>query len=258
MGHFEKFLQLHQQTSPLLLGNIWDVQSARMFEQNGYTAIGTSSQALANAFGYDDGENVPFELVLQLAKKSAESVKIPLSVDIEGGFAINIDDVVTNIKKLHDAGVAGINLEDSFAKPERRIMPAAEFRKRLFAITNQLTRENVRIFVNVRTDSFLLGMSDALSQSIARAQAYETAGANGIFVPCITKSKDIQAVVAATSLPINVMCMPALPDFNALQKLGVKRISMGPFVFNKVYEHMGALAQEISTNGSFTSIFSNL
>lgn len=65
MNSFERFLQLHQNTQPLLLGNIWDVNSARIFESNGFKAIGTSSQAVAKVFGYDDGENIPFDTLLQ-------------------------------------------------------------------------------------------------------------------------------------------------------------------------------------------------
>jgi 2-methylisocitrate lyase-like PEP mutase family enzyme len=82
MELFETFKQLHQGKTPLLLANIWDVNSARIFEASGYKAIGVSSQAVSNAFGYDDGENLPFEILLRLAKRVAEVVSIPFSVDI--------------------------------------------------------------------------------------------------------------------------------------------------------------------------------
>src|SRR6266487_3069469 len=113
MNSFEQFSKLHQHTSPLLLGNIWDVNSAKMFEANGYKAIGTSSQAVANVFGYDDGEKVEFETLLQVAKRVVEVVRIPFTVDVEGGYNRTVEGIITNIKKLHDVGVVGVNLEDT-------------------------------------------------------------------------------------------------------------------------------------------------
>jgi 2-methylisocitrate lyase-like PEP mutase family enzyme len=106
----------------------------------------------------------------------------------------------------------------------------------------------------VRTDGFLLGLPSALTETLARIKAYENTGANGIFVPCITAGNDIEAVVKSTRLPINVMCMPALPDFDVLKSLGVKRISMGPFLFNSVYSHAGKLAKAIIDDNNFLPI----
>jgi 2-methylisocitrate lyase-like PEP mutase family enzyme len=134
MNSFKTFNQLHQGQAPFILGNIWDVNSAKVFEANNYKAIGVSSQALSNAMGYDDGENLPFEILLQLAKKVVEAVRIPFSVDMEGGYSRNINVIIENITKLHDVGVAGINLEDTIPHPTRRLLPAAEFQKTLEAI----------------------------------------------------------------------------------------------------------------------------
>jgi len=255
MSSFETFMQLHKNPAPLLLANIWDVNSAKVFEANGYEAIGTSSHAVANALGFEDGENIPFEALLQLARRVVGVVSIPLSVDIEGGYSRTINGIIEHIKKLHDAGVAGINLEDTVPGPIRQLQPPAEFQKTLSAVADRLIRDNVKIFLNIRTDGFLLGMPTALSETLIRIESYKNAGADGIFVPCITNKKDIAEVVKATTLPINVMCMPELPDFEELQSLGVKRISMGPFLFNKAYDNAGTLSKEIIRDKSFASIF---
>jgi 2-methylisocitrate lyase-like PEP mutase family enzyme len=254
MNLFETFSQLHQNSAPFLLGNIWDVNSAKVFEANGYKAIGISSQALSNAFGYEDGENLPFDLLLRLAKRVVEVVNIPFSVDLEGGYSRTIDGIVENINKLHDAGVAGINLEDTIAGANRQFQPVADFQKTLSAVADHISRNNLRLFLNIRTDGFLLGMPTALAETLTRIKSYEGSGANGIFVPCITNRNDIKAVVDATKLPINVMCMPGLPDFEELGSLGVKRISMGPFMFSKVYDHAGKLAKAVMSDKNFSSI----
>src|SRR5882757_7707123 len=134
MNSFETFKQLHQNSTPFLLGNIWDVNSAKIFEANGYKAIGVSSQALSNSLGYEDGENLPFEVLLQLTKRVTEVVHIPFSVDMEGGYSRTIDGIIENINKLHDAGAVGINLEDTIAGPARHLQPAAQFGKTLSAV----------------------------------------------------------------------------------------------------------------------------
>ena len=254
MNSFETFSQLHQHATPLLLGNIWDVNSARIFEANDYKAIGTSSLAVAKSLGYEDGEKLPFETLLQLAKRVVEVVRIPFSVDLEGGYSRTIDGIIENIEQLHDAGVVGINLEDTVAGSPRQLQPVTEFAKTLSAVAEHISRNNLNLFLNIRTDGFLLGMPTALSETLTRIQHYKNAGADGIFVPCITNRNDIKEVVKATLLPINVMCMPGLPDFEELASLGVKRISMGPFLFDKVYENAGKLSKAINADKNFSSI----
>lgn len=256
MSSFETFKQLHQNAAPLLLGNIWDVNSAKIFEANGYKATGTSSKALAKSLGYEDGENVPFETLLRLAKRVVEVINIPLSVDLEGGYSRTIEGIIKNINELHNVGVVGINMEDTIPGATPQLQPASEFQKILSAVAEHISRNNLQMFLNIRTDGFLLGLPAALSETLARIEAYTNAGADGIFVPCITKPGDIKEVVNATKLPINVMCMPELPDFEELQLLGVKRISMGPFFFNKAHDHIGHLSKTIINDNSFSSIFS--
>lgn len=252
MSYFETFSQLHLQSTPLLLGNIWDVNSAKIFEASGYKAIGISSQAVSNAQGYEDGEKLPFENLLRLAERIVDVVRIPFTVDMEAGYSRTIEGIIKNIDQLHDAGVSGINLEDTIAG---QFQTVAAFEKTLFAISDHISRNNLKLFLNIRTDGFLLGMPTALSETLIRIKRYENAGADGIFVPCITDVKDIQTVVQSTLLPINVMCMPALPDFNTLTFLGVKRISMGGFFFNKIYADASKLAKTIIHDNNFTSIF---
>jgi 2-methylisocitrate lyase-like PEP mutase family enzyme len=252
MNQFETFSQLHRQTTPLLLGNIWDVHSAKIFEASGYKAIGTSSMAVAKSWGYEDGEKIPFELLLRLAKKVVSSVNIPFSVDLEAGYSRAIDGILENITQLHEAGVAGINLEDTGGT--RQLQPVGEFEKIISAVAEHVSRKNLKLFLNIRTDAFLLGMPTALAETLQRIKTYEKSGADGIFVPCITQSSDIKEIVQATTLPVNVMLISGLPGFDELTSLGVKRISMGPFMFNKVYENLELLSKKISSDKTFSSI----
>src|SRR5882724_5704601 len=107
MTSFEKFKSLHYNDSPLLIGNAWDVSSAKIFEQRGLKAIATSSKAIANSMGYEDGENIPFDLLLEVVKRIKNNIHLPLSVDIEAGFSRKIPEILQNIESLYDLGVVG-------------------------------------------------------------------------------------------------------------------------------------------------------
>jgi 2-methylisocitrate lyase-like PEP mutase family enzyme len=255
MSSFETFLQLHEGPAPLLLGNIWDANSAKIFEKAGYKAIGTSSQAVAASLGYEDGEKMPFDALLQLARQVVKSTSIPFTVDIEGGYSRSVTDIIEHIEKLHDEGVVGINLEDTVVGTSREIQPVAAFQKTLSSVANYLSRKHLKLFLNIRTDGFLLGLPTALTETLERIRSYQEAGANGIFVPCITEVNDIKAVVNGTDLPINVMCMPSLPNFGELRALGVRRISTGPFVYSYTAKRAKEAASAVIESNNFSFLF---
>jgi len=254
MNSYQTFLQLHQGRSPFLLGNIWDVNSAKIFAANGYKAIGTSSHAIAGSNGYDDGENISFETILRVAKRVVQIVSIPFTVDMEAGYSRTAKGINANIEKLHDAGVVGINLEDTIPGAARKLVDTALFGETIAAIAGHISRKNLQVFFNIRTDAFLLGMPSALEETLARIKVYENAGAGGIFIPGITGKTAIAEVVQAGRLPVNVMCMPGLPDFDELELLGVKRISMGGFFYNKIYENVQQLSSAVLSGNNFSSI----
>lgn len=249
------FKNLHQQVSPLLICNVWDVTSAKIAEQLNFKAIGTSSAAIAAMLGYRDGEEMDFSELEYIVKRIKNNTSIPLSVDLESGYGDNPSEIMSNIKRLISLGVVGINLEDSIIGKKRTLLPAGQFSKIISEIKNQCTKENINIFLNVRTDSFLLNQASPLSETKKRSKCYENAGADGIFIPGITQENDIKNVVQDTHLPINVMCMPDLPDFEVLTSLGVKRISMGNFLFDYMYNGVEMTINTILKQKSFTPIF---
>ncbi|GAA3934662.1 isocitrate lyase/phosphoenolpyruvate mutase family protein [Chitinophaga oryziterrae] len=252
-NRFEEFLALHHQPAPLLIGNVWNAQSAKIFEQQNFKAIATSSAAVAETLGYADGEEMSIEEYLFIIKNIAAAVSIPFSVDIEFGYGDTPEEIVSVIRRLHETGVAGINIEDSIVvNGNRSILDAKVFAEKLERITSLL---DVELFINVRTDSFLLGIPNALDDAISRIDLYQHTGVHGLFLPCIAKVADIEKVTAHSLLPVNVMCIPGLPDFKHLQKAGVKRISMGPFLHKNIYQKMNDLAGEIVTTGSFEHLF---
>jgi 2-methylisocitrate lyase-like PEP mutase family enzyme len=256
MNSFQTFAGLHQAKAPFLLGNCWDVQSAKLLESAGYPAIGFSSHALSTALalGYEDGEQLPFDLVVRMTKRITETIGIPFTVDMEGGYSRETDRILAHIDQLIVAGAAGINLEDTLATPNRHFQPAGEFAGLIRTIADHLSRSNQQLFLNIRTDGFLLDSPTALAETLTRAKLYAAAGASALFVPCITDEDDIRQVVEATTLPVNVMAVPGLPDPGTLQELGVRRISMGPFLFSATYAHAARLAEKVYDERSLKPI----
>lgn len=253
MNDYEVFSQLHYRDKPLVIGNAWDVASAKLFEENGFKAAATSSAAIADTLGYEDGQNMSFDMLLENAIRIKRNISIPLSVDMERGYAETIPGILENIDQLIDAGVAGINIEDSLAGAKLR--GTESFQKVISAIANHLSRKKKQLFINARTDTFLLKIPGALEETLNRAKAYEAAGANGIFVPFIYDIDEIKKVVAATSLPVHVLSMKELPHFDVLADAGVKRISMGSWVYRAMKRWMQQTLTAIQTEQNFNSIF---
>jgi 2-methylisocitrate lyase-like PEP mutase family enzyme len=251
----ENFKALHQQTLPLIICNVWDVASAKTAEKLNFKAIGTSSAAIAAMLGYEDGEQMEFEELLFIVKRIAACSQLPLTVDLETGYSEDPLITAGYIKVLAGIGVKGINIEDSRVSEARTLLDANSFAGYLSAIKAELAKNQVDIFINVRTDVFLLGEDNAVVETQNRVRMYEIAGADGLFVPCITQTADIAAVMSATDLPVNVMCMPDLPEFETLTRLGVKRISMGNFLFDKLQASLEVTLKSIQQENSFNPVF---
>ncbi|MBJ2123806.1 isocitrate lyase/phosphoenolpyruvate mutase family protein [Flavobacterium sp. IB48] len=253
---FEEFKKLHYNEIPLLLGNVWNVQSALQYEKLGFKALGTSSAAIASDLGYEDGENMPFEDYFFMIRRIKSAVKIPLSIDLEAGYGDTVEEIVANILRLHEIGIVGINIEDSVViNSKREITETESFAAKLKSIAENLKKKNIEMFINVRSDVFLLDLPNKIEESKYRLKQYEMAGVDGIFLPCITNENDIKEIAETTKLPLNVMCMPNLPNFEKLTLLGVKRISMGNFANAFLNKQLEKVTLQLLERNSFSPIF---
>ena len=250
------FTQLHQQNPPLLLANVWDAASASAAQQAGYQALGTSSAAIAASLGYEDGEAMPFDEMLYIVSRIRSVSHLPLSVDIEAGYGQTVQQISHHIRRLAQCGVVGINLEDSHVvNGQRQLDDAHLFANKLSGIRGLLAAVDYPLFINVRTDTYLLNHAQALQETLQRGRLYHRAGADGFFVPGLTSLQDMAVISGQVSLPLNVMCMPALASFDCLAKAGVKRISMGNFVHSATQDKLNALLLTIQTQRSFAGVF---
>ena len=254
---FQQFKDLHKSDHLFVLPNVWDAKSARVFHEKEFPAIATSSSAVANALGYEDGEGMPFSDYLFVIRRILATVDLPLSVDLEMGYGSSDEAIYGNIRELIGLGVVGINIEDSIIHDSTRTLKdVRSFAKTIEFIRKKLSSDGLDLFINIRCDTFILNVADKLNETLRRLKIYNTTGADGIFLPCISAEEDIVAVVRNTPLLLNVMAIPGLPDFHQLNTSGVKRVSMGPFLFNKIYNNAGLLSQKVITDGNISSILS--
>lgn len=144
---------LHIKGNPLILFNIWDAGSAWAVQEIGAKVIATGSWSVAAAHGYDDGEKLPFDMVLANIKRIIASVDIPITIDLEGGYGKSSTKVQDNVLKIIEAGVVGINFEDQIIDGEG-LYSIEDQCARISAIREVAKHTEIPIFINARTDLF--------------------------------------------------------------------------------------------------------
>jgi 2-methylisocitrate lyase-like PEP mutase family enzyme len=250
MNHNERaarFAALHVRGDPLVLYNVWDAGSAKAVIEAGAAAVATSSWSMAEAQGYEDGEDIPIETMMQIVGRITATVEVPVSVDFEGGYAPgDLDDLATNISQLMDLGVVGINFEDRVVN-DSGLYEIDRQVDRIATLRQAADAKGVDLFINARTDLFL-GRGDdpavSIDAALDRASAYRFAGASGFFIPGLQESALIERICEGTTLPVNVMMIDGVPPKNTLAAIGVSRISYGPIPF---IEMMNALQLHAAT-----------
>jgi 2-methylisocitrate lyase-like PEP mutase family enzyme len=231
----EAFAKLHIKGDPLILFNIWDAGSARAIQEAGAKAIATGSWAVAAAHGYPDREQLPFDLALANLQRIVNSVKLPVSLDMEGGYAQDPDGLKKTATKVIEAGAVGINFEDQIIGGEG-LYPIERQCARIEAIRQAADQASVLLFINARTDIFIKFDSashndEHLGEALRRATAYAKAGANGFYPIGLKAPRLIEKLCELSPLPVNIFAVPDAPAPKQLAQLGVARISYagGPY-----------------------------
>jgi 2-methylisocitrate lyase-like PEP mutase family enzyme len=284
-----RLLELHHASQPLVLINAWDAASAAMVEHCGLPAVATSSAALANALGFPDGQYLPWEQMLEAVARICRAVKVPVTADIESGFAAGVAALETSITQIIHAGAVGVNLED--------VMPAnaafkndsakqAEANVRhgspLFPLPEQIARiqaarraaqtAGIHLVINARTDAYWqagVEPAEAMRGTLERGKAYLQAGADCIFIPGLRNPDHIKTVIDHLSAdlqndvhqdaihrvsPVNILAGPGVPSIPELAKLGVKRVSYGSGPHRAAMGLLRRMAEEARTSGTFKAL----
>lgn len=226
------FRALHHGPETLVLGSVWDVASAVVFQRAGFAALGTSSAGVAFSEGYPDGEQISRDTMLMAVQRIVRCVQIPVSADMEAGFGATPEAVAETCLLLLETGAVGVNLEDSNADSIRKgtLTDFALQVEKIRVVRAKAQRFGVELFINARTDAHWLNLWDEetrTAESIRRGQAYLHAGADGVFVPGVCDPNLIGALVGAFQGPLNVLATPGCPPVSVLRRLGVRRVSQG-------------------------------
>ena len=220
-----ELLALHTDPTLLTLVNVWDVASAWVVAQTpGTRALATASHSIAAAFGYEDGEQIQRDLMLEAVGRVVDAVDLPVTADLEAGYG----DAAETVRRAIGLGVVGCNIED-------QLKPVAEAAGVVESVMRAAEDEGVTDFVlNARTDAFLLAgdrdRHDVLTDAIERGRAFLDAGAPVVFVPGRLTEEQVGALVGAFGPQrLTMLPAPGSPPLARLQELGVSRVSFGPF-----------------------------
>jgi len=241
---FETFKALHHAPTPLVLYNAWDAGSAQAITAAGAPAIATGSWSVAAAQGYEDGEAFPFEALVQTTQRIQSVISVPLSIDMEAGYSDIPDEVAKHAGRLAAAGAVGINLEDrnrqgaGLAALEQQIA-------KISAIKTQIPK----LFINARCDVFLTDADDRphtqrMTDALHRAQAYLSAGADGVFLPGLSDPDLINHACDTLTGPVNVLVKDT-SQLEAMKQTGAQRISFGPNPYRAAMQHITQAAQSV-------------
>jgi len=216
-------LRLHSPPG-FVLPNAWDAGSARLLEEVGFAAIGTTSAGIAWACGVADGGVLDRDTMLDHVGRIVAAVDVPVTADLEAGYGETVDDVARTVTAAVELGAVGGNLEDAHAGELFGIDEATD---RIAAARTAAPRGT--FVLNARTDTYFVGTTgDAFAETVERAGRYVDAGADCVFVPGVVDEDTIRRLASAVPAPLNVVAgLANTIDAPTLFSLGVTRVSLG-------------------------------
>jgi len=236
-----RFRAAHHGRQPLVLPNVWDSTSARVFAAAGFGALATSSGAVAATLGYADGQQTPAAEMFAAIARIARCVDVPVTADVEAGYGLVPAELAG---RLAEAGAVGCNLEDSdpvtreLGDPGRQ----ADFLAAVCEAAGDALVINARVDVFVRPRPPSAG--DPVADAVERGRRYLEAGADCCY-PIVAPLAALPALVAGCGGPVNAMCHPGGPSLAELAATGVARITFGSSLHQRATEDLAATARAL-------------
>ena len=253
-----RFHALHVPGDPLVLLNAWDPGTARLFQGLGAKAIGTTSMGIAAAEGFPEGQATPWLRMQYRIASIAAAVTVPVSADIESGYAATPEGVASNVSSLIADSVVGINIEDSSQGPGSPLLEPEILVERIVAARAAADASGIKFVINARPDVFLAGgapFAELVRAAVERGNRYRDAGADCIFVPGAGDPDHIGAIVREIDAPINIVANPAIgadaPSIAELADLGVARVSVGSALMRASLGFAARAASEVLNQGVY-------
>ena len=246
----ERFRALHASGS-FVIANAWDGGSARILGSLGFPALATSSGAAAGMLGRLDRQITRAES-LENARVICAATELPVSADLEKGFADAPAEVAKTIRLAADAGLIGGSIEDATGRQDAPIFDLGFAAERIAAAADAARSLPFPFTLTARAENFLNGRAD-LDDTIRRLQAYEKAGADVLFAPGLPDLAAVRAVCQAVSKPVNFMAGMRGKSFTVaeLTAAGVRRISLATSLYRAAMSGLIEAAREIRESGTF-------
>jgi len=247
-----RFQALHQGPGAFVIPNPWDTGSARLLAMLGFEALATTSAGYAFTLGLCDNQVGRDPMLAHVADLVA-ATDLPVSADLENGFADEPEAVAETIRRAAAAGLVGASIEDASGNPDDPIYRRDLAVERVRAAAEVARSLPFPFMLTARAENFLFGRKD-LGDTIARLQAFQEAGANVLYAPGLTSRDEIETIVRAVDLPVNVLMGMAGVRLTVaeLSALGVKRISVGSSFARAALAGFLRAAREVKERGSFT------
>jgi len=247
------FKRLHEQPGTFVIPNPWDAGSAKFLEHLGFKALATTSAGLAFSLGRPDGAlAVSRAETLANAAAIVAASNLPVSADLEGGFGDAPEDCAETIKSAGAAGLVGGSIEDSTGRDDSPIYGTAQAAARIEAAAETARSLGYPFMLTGRAENYLHGRPD-LGDTIARLQAYQTAGANVLYAPGLRSLDDIATLVRNVDRPVNVLMglTGVRLSVDDLARAGVRRISVGGAFARAAFGGFLKAAREVRDKGTF-------
>ena len=229
-GLAEALLALHRPGDPVILPTVWDAWSARLAVDAGFAALTVGSHPVADSVGKPDNEGMTFDELLTRVTQITAAVDVPISVDIESGYA---ETPVRLIEGLLSVGAVGLNIEDTVHSEGGRLRSADEHAELVGGLRAAADASGVHVVVNARTDLFLRqdgDEADRADRAIARLKLAAESGADVLYPVGRHDPDTMRRLTAELPLPVNAIALPDQDDPTSFGPLGVGRISFGPFL----------------------------
>ncbi len=254
----EELRKLHGGPRVLVLPNAWDVASARVLEELGFPAIATTSAGVAFALGYPDGQRVSREEMLDVVARVARSVRVPVTADMEAGYGTTSKDMAETAKAIVAVGAVGLNLEDVTGDTESSQVETKLQAEKIRAIRETSAALGVSLVINARTDVYLMPIgpeATRFDRTVERLRACHAAGADCLFAPGVSERGLIEKLVKAVAAPLNILVTPGCPSIPELEKLGVRRASIGSGVMRSTLGLVRRIGKELLEKGTYSTVF---
>jgi 2-methylisocitrate lyase-like PEP mutase family enzyme len=254
-GKAELLGRLHVEGPMLVLPNAWDAGSARIFVETGFKALATTSAGIAFSLGFPDGERISRDEMLAAVGRITRRISVPITADMEAGYGEAPREVAETVRRVIDAGVVGMNLEDRMDGKQLIDFPLAV--ERVGAARAAAHAAGVPLVLNARTDAFEvpeLRPEQRLAEAVRRGNAFRDVGADSVFVPFVNDRGTIEQLVQQIRAPVNILGTPNAPSLKDMAALGVRRITFGSAPMRATLGLVRRMAREWKEKGTYGTL----